>query len=52
MITQFCPKCGNLLVPTKKGEGSAVLKCSKCGYEISKQPSSYKIETTTSTNTR
>ncbi len=52
VITQFCPKCGNLLVPTKKGEGSAVLKCSKCGYEISKQPSSYKIETTTSTNTR
>lgn len=51
MVTQFCPKCGGLLVPTKR-EGSIVLKCSKCGYEVSTQHPTYKIETTTSTSTR
>ncbi len=29
-----------------------VLRCSKCGYEISSQQSTYKIETTTSDSTR
>jgi|Deesub1362B_J571_1020462.scaffolds.fasta_scaffold49371_1 DNA-directed RNA polymerase subunit M len=29
---KFCPKCGTLLVPSKKGKKST-LKCPKCGYE-------------------
>ncbi|MCS7111949.1 MAG: DNA-directed RNA polymerase subunit M [Ignisphaera sp.] len=52
MDTQFCPKCGGLLLPTKKEEGTIALKCSKCGYEASTQQSTYKIETTTSTSSR
>jgi len=52
VTTQFCPKCGGLLVPIKKEDGSTVLKCSKCGYEASSQKPSYKIETPTSTATR
>ncbi len=29
---EFCPKCGGVMMPVKKGE-SVYLKCSKCGYE-------------------
>ncbi|MCC6031900.1 MAG: DNA-directed RNA polymerase [Pyrobaculum sp.] len=30
---RFCPKDGTLMVPQKK-DGTTVLKCPKCGYEI------------------
>lgn len=52
MTTQFCPKCGSLLLPAKKEEGTAVLRCSKCGYEIATRPPTYRIETTTSVSSR
>jgi len=29
---KFCPKCGNLLVPIRKGE-KLILKCRVCGHE-------------------
>lgn len=29
---KFCPKCGNLLVPVRKGE-KLILRCRICGYE-------------------
>ncbi|EZQ11038.1 DNA-directed RNA polymerase subunit M [Candidatus Acidianus copahuensis] len=29
---KFCPKCGGILMPTKK-DGKTILKCRKCGYE-------------------
>jgi len=31
-LMQFCPRCGGVLVPTKK-DGKEILKCNKCGYE-------------------
>ncbi|MGB9785432.1 MAG: zf-TFIIB domain-containing protein, partial [Fervidicoccaceae archaeon] len=31
-MTKFCPKCGGVMVPTKRGN-QIVLKCTKCGYE-------------------
>ena len=30
---KFCPKCGGLMLPIKKGD-KIILKCTKCGYEI------------------
>ena len=30
---EYCPKCGNLLLPKRK-EGRTVLYCSRCNYEI------------------
>lgn len=30
---RFCPKDGTLMVPVKK-DGTTVLKCPKCGYEV------------------
>jgi len=29
---KFCPKCGSVLVPSRRG-GKLVLKCPRCGYE-------------------
>ncbi|MHA1953324.1 MAG: DNA-directed RNA polymerase subunit M [Candidatus Heimdallarchaeaceae archaeon] len=29
---EFCPECGKLLIPKKKGK-SKLLVCAKCGYE-------------------
>ncbi len=29
---KFCPKCGGVMVPVKKGD-KIVLKCKVCGYE-------------------
>ena len=29
---EFCPDCGKLLIPKKKGK-SKLLVCAKCGYE-------------------
>ena len=29
---EFCPDCGKLLIPKKKGK-SKILACAKCGYE-------------------
>ena len=31
---KFCPKCGNLMVPTRRN-GRTILKCRVCGYEWS-----------------
>ena len=30
---EFCPDCGKLLIPKKKGK-SKILVCSKCGLEL------------------
>ncbi len=30
---EFCPECGKLLIPKKKGKAK-VLVCSKCGIEL------------------
>ncbi|MCE7742202.1 MAG: DNA-directed RNA polymerase subunit M [Candidatus Heimdallarchaeota archaeon] len=30
---EFCPECGKLLIPKKKGK-SKILTCSKCGIEL------------------
>lgn len=30
---RFCPKCGGLMVPAKRGKES-YLRCTKCGYEV------------------
>ncbi|AOL15858.1 DNA-directed RNA polymerase subunit M [Sulfolobus sp. A20] len=30
---KFCPKCGGLMIPTKK-DGKEMLRCTKCGYEM------------------
>jgi len=41
--TKFCPKCGTVMVPQKKGDGY-VYKCPNCGYEeASKTGSGYKL---------
>lgn len=32
MMVSFCPKCGSLMMPKKKGSDT-ILTCSKCGYE-------------------
>ncbi len=32
-IMEFCPKCGGIMVPKKKKDGT-YLVCSNCGYEI------------------
>ncbi len=32
---KFCPKCGSLLIPVKKGE-RVITKCPKCSYETEK----------------
>ncbi|MCG3216169.1 MAG: DNA-directed RNA polymerase subunit M [Candidatus Heimdallarchaeota archaeon] len=29
---EFCPECGKLLIPKKKGK-TKILVCAKCGYE-------------------
>ena len=29
---EFCPECGKLMVPKKKGKSKALF-CAKCGYE-------------------
>ena len=29
---EFCPECGKLMIPKKKGKSKA-LYCAKCGYE-------------------
>lgn len=39
---EFCPKCGNLMVPVRKHE-KTVLKCRACGYELEKTRVDYKI---------
>jgi DNA-directed RNA polymerase subunit M len=31
---KFCPKCGGVMVPQKKPDGTIVLKCMRCGYEM------------------
>jgi len=39
---EFCPKCGNLMVPVRKHE-KTVLKCRACGFEIEKAHVDYKL---------
>jgi len=51
---KFCPKCGTMLVPVKKGK-TMVLKCPKCGYEEKmkgKNNKDYKLEIKTESNRR
>ena len=45
---KFCPKCGTMLVPLRKGK-KLVLKCPSCGYEEKPKKTSndYKIEVKT-----
>ena len=38
-MVKFCPKCGAPMVPFKKKDGTIVLKCTKCGYEMPAPPS-------------
>ncbi|MCD6324063.1 MAG: DNA-directed RNA polymerase subunit M [Desulfurococcales archaeon] len=42
---RFCPKCGTMMVPVRKGK-KTVLKCPKCGYEevLNTNNRDYKIE--------
>ncbi len=42
---KFCPKCGTMMVPVRKGN-KVVLKCPKCGYEeeLKGKAKDYKIE--------
>ncbi len=42
-MMEFCPKCGSIMVPVKKGK-QVYLKCPKCGYTRSKAPKSLKLE--------
>lgn len=49
---KFCPKCGTMLVPVRKGK-KLVLKCPSCGYEEKpKKPSDYKIGVKTGADNR
>ncbi|MCI4436396.1 MAG: DNA-directed RNA polymerase subunit M [Ignisphaera sp.] len=49
---QFCPKCGGLLMPVKREDGTTVLRCSKCGYEIVPQSKEYTKGQSTSSSDR
>ena len=42
---KFCPKCGTMMVPVRKGN-KVILKCPKCGYEevLKGSIKDYKIE--------
>ncbi len=39
---EFCKKCGNILVPEKKGK-NVILKCRKCSFKVQKVIKSIKI---------
>ncbi|MEM4463449.1 MAG: NADH pyrophosphatase zinc ribbon domain-containing protein [Fervidicoccaceae archaeon] len=43
--TKFCPKCGGVMVPVKKGS-QIILRCTKCGYEtkVGKEKKSYVLK--------
>jgi len=30
---RFCPKCGSILMPTRRND-KTILKCPRCGYEV------------------
>jgi len=32
-MVKFCPKCGSIMVPTRKN-GKIYMKCTRCGYEV------------------
>lgn len=40
---EFCPECGKILIPKKKGK-SKVLVCAKCGFEETLGKASYDVE--------
>ncbi|MDK6028440.1 DNA-directed RNA polymerase subunit M [Ignisphaera sp. 4213-co] len=50
--TQFCPRCGGLMKPIKKEDGSTILKCSKCGYELTSAGAGYTVGVQTSSSDR
>lgn|SRR3989338_407486 len=39
---EFCPKCGSIMVPVKKGKTSYI-KCRSCGKELKKEMKNLKI---------
>jgi len=41
-MVEFCPKCGNLLVPTRRKGGKVLLVCRKCKFEKEYESSSYR----------
>lgn len=48
-MVKFCPRCGSILVPTRK-DNKIYLKCNKCGYETlekeKKYGMTYQVEST------
>ncbi|MCF2136373.1 MAG: DNA-directed RNA polymerase subunit M [Candidatus Thorarchaeota archaeon] len=46
MILEFCEKCGAMMLPTKKEDGSRVLKCRECGHEkpLTKTAEDYRVK--------
>lgn len=43
IMVEFCPKCGSLLIPTKRKGGKVFLVCRRCKFEKQyEQSSSYK----------
>lgn len=41
-MVKFCPKCGSIMVPTKRGD-KVYLKCNKCGYETTEKEKKYEM---------
>ncbi len=40
---EFCPKCGSVMKPEKKGS-KIYLVCPRCGYKIERKTKHFKIE--------
>ncbi len=53
-VMKFCPKCGSMLLPEKRG-GKLILRCPECGYEEvvgSSDTKEYRIEVKSSNSTK
>ncbi len=46
MTLEFCEKCGALMLPRRKEDGTKVLKCRECGHEVplKKTAEDYRVE--------
>ncbi|MEM2024769.1 MAG: DNA-directed RNA polymerase subunit M [Desulfurococcaceae archaeon] len=42
-MVKFCPRCGSIMVPTKK-DSEVYLKCNKCGFETKKKSEKYTVK--------